>query len=53
METTRHFTATTYVIHEGKVLMHLHKSLGVWLPVGGHIDENETPEQAALREIKE
>ncbi|MBI3566410.1 MAG: NUDIX domain-containing protein, partial [Elusimicrobia bacterium] len=27
--------------------------LGLWLPPGGHIDEGETPDQAALREVKE
>ncbi len=24
-----------------------------WLPVGGHIEQNETPDEALLREIKE
>jgi len=53
MEITRHFTATTIIIHKKKVLLHLHKKLGIWIPVGGHIDRDELPQEAALREIKE
>ncbi len=53
MEITRHFTATTYIVFNDKVLLHLHKKLGCLLPVGGHIDRDELPEQAAIREVKE
>ena len=53
MEITRHFTATTFVVRGGKVLLHLHRRLGKWLPVGGHIDRDELPHEAALREVKE
>ena len=53
MEITRHFTATTIIVCKNKVLLHVHKRLGIWLPVGGHIDRDELPEEAALREIKE
>ena len=42
-----------YIFHEDKVLLIHHKKLGLWLPVGGHIKENETPDSALLREIKE
>ena len=42
-----------YIIHQDKVLLIHHRKLDLWLPVGGHIDENETPDQALLREIKE
>lgn len=49
----RHFVATGYVVFEGKTLLLLHKKLGMWLPPGGHIDEGELPEEAALREILE
>ncbi|MBU1111767.1 MAG: NUDIX domain-containing protein [archaeon] len=42
-----------YIIHQNKVLLIHHRKLNLWLPVGGHIDENETPNQALLREIKE
>lgn len=53
METTRHFTATTYVVHQERVLLHWHKKIQRWLPPGGHIDRDELPETAALREVKE
>lgn len=42
-----------YIMHQNKVLLIHHKKLDLWLGVGGHIDENETPDQALLREIKE
>ena len=53
MEITRHFTATIMVVYNNKMLLHMHKKLGLWLPVGGHIDRDELPEEAALREAKE
>ena len=53
MEITRHFTATTFIVCDRKVLLHFHMKLARWLPVGGHIDRDEIPEEAALREVKE
>ena len=53
MEITRHFTATTFVVFQNKTLLHLHRSLKMWLPPGGHIDRDELPHEAALREVKE
>lgn len=53
MEITRHFTATTFIVYQNKVLLHRHKKLNVWLPAGGHIDRDELPEEAAVREVKE
>lgn len=53
MDIIRHFTATTYVVHERKALLHFHKKLNLWLAVGGHIEDNELPEEAALREVWE
>ncbi|MBI2659918.1 NUDIX domain-containing protein [Candidatus Woesearchaeota archaeon] len=41
------------IFNKDKVLLVKHKKLGLWLPVGGHIDKNETPDEALLREIKE
>lgn len=49
----KHFTATTYLLHEGKTLLHLHPKLGKYLPPGGHIEKNETPSDAAKREVFE
>jgi 8-oxo-dGTP pyrophosphatase MutT (NUDIX family) len=52
-EVTRHFTATTFVVHEGRVLLHLHGRQRLWLPPGGHIERDELPDEAARREIEE
>ncbi len=30
-----------------------HKKSGLWIPPGGHIDQGETPREAAVRECKE
>ena len=49
----RHFTATGFVVHSDATLLHWHKKVREWLPPGGHVDANEDPAQAALREIKE
>lgn len=50
---TRDFTVATFVIHQGKVLLLWHKKLQMWLPPGGHIDPNELPDEAAVREVLE
>lgn len=47
------FTASVFIVHEGKVLLHLHKKLGKWLQPGGHVELDEDPNQAAIREAKE
>ncbi|MCA9496914.1 MAG: NUDIX domain-containing protein [Nanoarchaeota archaeon] len=53
MEVTRHFTVTMYIIFRDKVLLHEHLKLNLILPVGGHIDRDELPHEAALREARE
>ena len=53
MSTVRHFTATGFVVNDDRVLLHWHSKVRAWLPPGGHIDENEDPVQAVLREIWE
>lgn len=53
METTRHFTATVYIVNDGATALHEHKRLGLRLPPGGHIDRDELPHEAALREVRE
>jgi 8-oxo-dGTP pyrophosphatase MutT (NUDIX family) len=52
-QTGRHFTVAVFVVWEGKVLLHHHRKLGMWLPPGGHIEENELPDEAAVREVWE
>ncbi len=51
--TDRHFTVAVFVVWEGKVLLHHHRKLGMWLPPGGHIEVDELPDEAALREVWE
>lgn len=50
---TRDFTATTFVVEHDQTLLLLHRKLGKWFPPGGHIEPNELPDQAALREVRE
>ena len=47
------FTVAIFVVQRGKVLLIHHRNLDRWLPLGGHIELDEDPEQAALREAKE
>ncbi len=47
------FTVAILVVHDGKVLLIHHRQLNQWLPLGGHVELDEDPEQAALREAKE
>lgn len=51
--TTRDFTVAVFVVHDGKVLLHFHEKLNRWLPPGGHIEPNELPDEAAVREVWE
>ena len=47
------FTVAIFVVHDGKILLIHHRKLNKWLPLGGHIELDEDPEIAALREAKE
>lgn len=47
------FTVAIFVVHECRVLLIHHRQLDRWLPLGGHIELDEDPEQAALREARE
>jgi 8-oxo-dGTP pyrophosphatase MutT (NUDIX family) len=47
------FTVAIFVVHESKILVIHHRNLNKWLPLGGHIELDEDPEIAALREAKE
>lgn len=47
------FTIGAFIVFEGKVLLIFHKKLQKWLPVGGHIELDEDPDEALLREIQE
>lgn len=47
------FTVVAYIVHDQRVLMIDHKKSKMWLPIGGHVELNEDPDEALLREIKE
>jgi 8-oxo-dGTP pyrophosphatase MutT (NUDIX family) len=47
------FTVAIFVVHDERILVIHHRKLNKWLPLGGHIELDEDPEQAALRETKE
>lgn len=48
-----HITASGLVIKGEKVLLIFHPYIKKWFQPGGHIDESETPVQAAIREVHE
>ncbi len=41
------------MVYENKVLLRIHDKYGFWLSVGGHIELDEDPPEAAIREVKE
>ncbi len=47
------FTVEVLVVYKGKVLLRKHDKYKIWLSVGGHIELNEDPNEAAVREVKE
>lgn len=47
------FAADVFIVYNNKVLIRLHEKYNKWLSVGGHIELDETPVDAALREVKE
>ena len=47
------FVVNIYIVFEDKVLLIHHKKLDRWLPIGGHIELDEDPEEALFREVKE
>lgn len=47
------FTVEVFIVHKNKVLLRMHDKHKIWLSVGGHIELEEDPIQAAIREVKE
>jgi len=47
------FVTSVYIVHDSKVLLVNHPRYGKWIPIGGHVELDETPEDALYREIEE
>jgi 8-oxo-dGTP pyrophosphatase MutT (NUDIX family) len=47
------FVVSIFIVNKNKVLLVHHRQLNRWLPIGGHIELNEDPEEALFREVKE
>lgn len=47
------FTVEVFVVFKNKVLLRKHDKYKKWLSVGGHIELDEDPNEAAVREVKE
>jgi 8-oxo-dGTP diphosphatase len=52
-EATRHLTVTGFLVADDCLALHWHLKVEAWLPPGGHVEPNEDPIQAVLREINE
>ncbi|HVW23262.1 MAG TPA: NUDIX domain-containing protein [Candidatus Saccharimonadales bacterium] len=47
------FSVTAFIVYGDRVLLVEHPRYQKWLPIGGHIELNEDPEEALYREIAE
>lgn len=47
------WVVTICIVRKDKVLLVKHKKQQLWLPIGGHVELDEDPEQALKREVKE
>lgn len=47
------FTVNAFIVYDSKVLLVDHKKLKTWMPIGGHVELDEDPEEALMREIQE
>lgn len=47
------FTVAIFIVHDEKILLIHHRKLDKWLPLGGHVELDEDPEMAAIREARE
>lgn len=47
------FTVEVFIVYKNKILLRMHDKHKIWLSIGGHIELNEDPVEAAIREVKE
>lgn len=48
-----HITASCFIVDGDRLLLHHHRRLNRWLQMGGHVEADEHPAEAALREGSE
>jgi 8-oxo-dGTP pyrophosphatase MutT (NUDIX family) len=46
-------TVEVFIVYNGMVLLRKHDKYKIWLSIGGHVELDEDPTQAAIREVKE
>ena len=46
-------TSNGFLFYQDKVLLIYHQKYNLWIGVGGHIEENETPDENLKREFLE
>ena len=47
------FTSEVFVVYKNTVLLRMHDKHHFWCSVGGHIELDEDPNEAAIREVRE
>ncbi len=47
------YCVEVFIVYKNKVLLRMHDKHNIWLSVGGHIELDEDPVEAAVREVKE
>ncbi|MEI6529420.1 MAG: NUDIX domain-containing protein [Candidatus Falkowbacteria bacterium] len=47
------FTVEVFIVYKDRVLLRKHDKYKMWLSVGGHVELDEDPNEAALREVRE
>lgn len=47
------YTADVFIVYQNRVLLRIHDKYKIWLQIGGHVELNEDPATAALREVEE
>lgn len=47
------YAADVFIVNDNAVLLRLHDKYKTWFPPGGHVELDEDPEEAAVREVQE
>lgn len=50
---TKHQTASGLIENRGQFVLIFHHKIGLWLYPGGHVEQDEEPQDALLREVSE